>query len=136
MYKCDKKGQVLTTDAVFATLVVLVAFLITYTAVEKIWHARIYANKEIKRYHEALAIADYLVKDALAFSNGDIVFQHEIDSRNLSKARISGIEKTSGYRIDVFRKGEIITTDKEKTCVRRVVVVDEKIEAITLCVYG
>jgi len=87
-----RKGQAIAFDASFAAVLALTVVLLGVSAVSTVAENAAQHQDELSKQAKAIALADYLIKEGAAFTEGSsygtIAHTHEIDEGRLRAASI------------------------------------------------
>jgi hypothetical protein len=113
------KGQTFLLDAIAASLIIstmLFACLIIY---DNMASRLVEREKTENQNAELLACSDYLVKNALAYSDGKNIFPNEIDSEKIKKINLDG--EMNKINLDCSVRLAASSDPPKENCIRRAV---------------
>lgn len=134
------KGAVISIDAFFALLLVLLVFSIGLIAVGTLAKRYSLAGDSSARELTLIISADRFVKEELARSDSERIFQHEIDLNKIKKFDLNEWKNKTGstnLSVKVKRSEKIIASAGNpgnfSDCIKRLVLVDGEAGILEVC---
>ncbi len=134
------RGAIIAMDAFFALVLVALIFSIGFYAVGTLAKRYSLSREQAEKDMSLLILGDRLAKEELAVSDGERIFQHEIDLKKIGKIDLNEWKNKTGLkelRIRATQQEKIIigvgNSSGFSDCVRRLVLIEGEVGLLEVC---
>ena len=135
----SRKGIAFMFDAFLALILLVMIIYVGYEARASVWERTNAAMANAEKQRVVLTLADYLVKEGIAYEDGERVYSHLVDTKKFEKLELDALrskielERVS-VRIQSKNYAREIGENFSGVCVRRVIFIkDYGVGSLEVC---
>ncbi len=121
--------MIFSTDTLFAVITVLVILFVGFSTLSVLIERTFDSYQRNEKESKLLRISDYLVKQKIAQSDSERLYQHKVEITSIRSLDLDGLIERTGVEsisISLISRGRTLVKRGEGTeCIRRVIWVSE-----------